>query len=413
MSGHKRKGSRAEVKRAKRDATKLLKSRRFFNQLLLALKKDGLVGEEQTALVLFIVVVSRLLLRPLNAFVKARSSAGKNFLINKVLRLLPRHAISEITSVSERAWNYMGTRLRHTVVYLQERNEAAGDVHPLRLLISEDKIIRRVTRWKDGKLSTKKYVAYGPVASISTGTKQLEIDDQTRHIVLSLDETPEQTRKIAKSYRPQTKGLSRQEIRTWHMVQRLLEKRMGIEITLPEWFDKVADWLFVDDLRVRRYYVAFIEACRTVCLIRSFQSRNTSKATRLTVEFADFAITALIFDRVFVESLRLRKGPNESIRDLVDRLAAQTGKPVSAKDVARERGVSMDRAYQVLRSAKNAGVIERANEPEKANLKLYQAVPPPRFVPDPKRLFRKLHLEETVRIFHPITGEEIVYRRKK
>jgi hypothetical protein len=405
--------NRSERRKAERDARKLLQSARFFHELLLALRRDGLVGEEQTALVLFIVVVSRLLLRPLNAFVKARSSAGKNFLINKVLRLLPRHAIAEITSVSERAWNYMGSRLRHTVVYLQERNEAVGDVHPLRLLISEDKIIRRVTRWKDGKLSTKKYVAYGPVASISTGTKQLQIDDQTRHIVISLDETPEQTRKIVKSYMRQTKGLSRQELRTWHMVQRLLEKRIGVGITLPEWFDKVADRLFVDDLRVRRYYPAFIEACRTVCLIRSFQSQELSRATRLTVDFADFAITALIFDRVFVESLRLRKGANESIRDLVARLSLQKKRPVSAEDVAHECGSSMDRAYRLLRSGETAGVITRTNEPEKGNRKLFVAVASPRFVPDPKRLFRKLHLKQTVRIFHPITGERIVYRRKE
>src|ERR1035437_940002 len=402
MSRHKHKANRAEVKRAKREAKELLQSPHFFNEFLLAMKNDGLVGEEQTALVLFVVVVSRLLLHPLNVFVKARSSAGKNFVINKVLRLLPRHAISEITSVSERAWNYLGTQLRHTVVYLQERNEAVGNVHPLRLLISEDRIIRLVPRWKDGKLSTKKYVACGPVASISTGTKQLEIDDQTRHISISINETADQTRKIVKSYTRQTKGLSRKELRAWRMVQRVLEKRMGIEITLPEWFDRVADWLFVDDLRVRRYYPAFIEACRTVCLIRSFQSR---RATRLTVDFADFAITTLIFDRVFVESLRLRKGVNESTRDVVDNLSLQKKGPVRAKDVARERGVSMDRAYRMLRSAETAGVIMRTNEPEKGNRKLFLAVPPPRFVPDPKRLFRKLHLKETVRICHPITGE--------
>ena len=50
---------------------------------------------------------------------------------------------------------------------------------------------------------------------------------QTRHISISIDETAEQTRKIAKSYRRQTEGLSRQELRTWHMVQRLLEKQDG------------------------------------------------------------------------------------------------------------------------------------------------------------------------------------------
>lgn len=218
--------------------------------------------------------------------------------------------------------------------------------------------------------------------------------------------------KIVKSYTRQTESLSRKELRTWRVVQCLLEKRIGIEITLPEWFDRVGERIFVEDLSVRRYYQAFIAACRTVCLIPSFQSRKVSRATRLTVDFADFAMAALIFDHVFVASLRLRKGVNESTRDL-GRLSAREGGPVQAKHVARELGVSMDRAHRILRNAVAAGVIKRANAPEKTNRKLFLAVPPPRFVPDPKRLFRKLHLKKTVRIFHPITGERIVYRRDK
>ena len=107
---------------------------------------------------------------------------------------------------------------------------------------------------------------------------------------------------------------------------------MGIEITLPDWFDKVADWLFVGDLRVRRYFPAFIEACRTVCLIRSFQWRNTSKETRLNGRLSrisqsrpsfliGFSLRALVFVKVL----------NESIRDLIDRLSARREKPVERK----------------------------------------------------------------------------------
>ena len=356
-------------------------------------------------------MVSRLFDLPLNLLVKGRSSAGKNFLIKKLLRLMPRHAFMEITSVSERAWNYLGSRLRHAVVYLQERNEAAGNVHPLRLMISEGKLIRYVTRWSGGKLVTKKYITDGPVGSISTTTKgQLQIDDETRNISISIDETPEQTRRIVKYY-GRREGLRRRELMIWKMVHRLLEERIGVEITFPDWLDKLADRIFVGDLRVRRYYPAFMEACRTVCLIRSFQSQEP--AARLTVDFADFAITALIFDQVFVGSLRLRKGVNESTRDLVDSLSAENKKPVSADDVADARGVSKDRAHRILRNAETAGVIKRANKPERGNRKFFLAVPPPRFAPDPKRLFRKLHLKRAVRIFHPITGELIVYRRKK
>ncbi len=413
MSKHKRKTNRTE-KRAYRKAEKLLQSPRFFNEFLSAMKKGGLVGEEQNALVLFIVVISRLLAHPLNIFVKARSSAGKNFLIKKVLRLLPKHAIAETTSVSEKGWNYMGDRLRHRVVYVPERNDAVGNVQPLRLLISEDKLIRRVTKNVGGKHVTKKYVARGPVASISTTTKrQLEIDDETRHISISVDESPEQTRRIAKAQTWTAAGLSVEELRTWRTVQRILERRTEAEILIPEWFDKVADRLFVADLRVRRYYPAFLEACRTVSLIRSFQSRKLRKQMRLTVGFSDFAIATLIFEHVFAESLHLRRGVNESTRDVVGRLCAQKGKPIGAKHLAKELGIPMVRAYRTLRNAEKAGVITRANEPERRNRKLFTAAPAPRFIPDPERLFLRLKFKRTIRILHPITGEEIVYRPKK
>ncbi len=274
MSRHKQKVSRSERRRAEREAKALLRSPRFFNELLNALEKDGLVGEKENALVVYTGASSRILPHPLNVFEKGPSSAGKNFLIKRIFRLLPKDAIVDIASVSDTAWSYMGDRLAHKVVYIPERNETVGNVHPLRLLISEDKITRYVTSWKAGKLSTREYVAYGPVAAISTGKRQLDLDDATRHITISLNETAEQTRRIAKSYTRQTTILGEEELRTWHMVQRFLENKMGTEIDLPEWFDEVTNRLFVGDLRVRRYFPAFIEACRTVCLIRSFQKRE-------------------------------------------------------------------------------------------------------------------------------------------
>ena len=56
--------TRDELRQARRRARRLLRSPRFFNELLLALKKDGLVGEELNALIVFIIVVSRLLRTP-------------------------------------------------------------------------------------------------------------------------------------------------------------------------------------------------------------------------------------------------------------------------------------------------------------------------------------------------------------
>jgi len=376
--------------------------------------RAGLVGEEQNALVLLVVVVSRILPRPLNVFVKGHSSAGKNWLVTRVLHLMPKNAVAEITSASERAWNYSRSDFRHCVVYVQEQNESAGTIDPIRTLISEGKLVRIVSKYENGKLVTKKYIARGPVAAISTTTKnRLQIDDETRHVSCWCNESREQTLEIVKSYTRQDQPLSRKELRAWHMVHRLLRRRVGTKVIFPRWFQEIAERLYVDDLRVRRYYPAFVEACRTVCLIRSFQpDRKLSKHGQIELKFADFAITALIFDSVFVESLHLGKGVGEVTRRLVEGISVVKGRPVHAKDIARKLGISMDQAYSKLRYAEKVGVICRANKPEKNNRKAYLSIPSPRFVPEPEKLFRKLKdLEETVRFVHPITGDWVTYRR--
>jgi hypothetical protein len=408
--------TQAERKWVEKDARKLLRSTRFFNEFLLAMKKAGLVGEELNALVLLIVAVSRVLHRPLNLFIKGHSSAGKNWLVTRLLHLMPKSAVAEITSASDKAWNYSQSDFRHRVVYLQERNEAAGMIDPIRTLISEGKLIRIVPGFENGKRVLNRHVARGPVAAISTTTKnRLQIDDETRHISIWVDESSEQTREIVKSYTKKHETLSRKELRTWHMVHRLLKKRMGTRIIFPKWFEEVADQLFVEDLRVRRYYPAFVEACRAVCLIRSFQpQRKRSKPAQLEVDFADFAIAALIFDPVFVESLHLDKAAGEATRRLVDEISASKKRPVEARDIAHKLGISKDKAYAKLRYAVQAGVIQQANKPQKSNRKAYLGTPQPRFVPEPKKLFRELEgLTGQVRFVHPITGEWVTYEREE
>jgi hypothetical protein len=376
----------------------------------------GLVGEQRNALVLFIVVVSRLLARPLAAFVKGASSAGKNWLVRCILALMLKRRITEFTSASNKAFHYSQSNLKHHVVFLQEKNEAAGGVHPMRLLISEGKVVHLVVRWVHGKLVTKKHVARGPVAAISTTTKnRLEIDEETRCISLWVSTDEEQTREIAKAYTEHDPKRKRKECRIWREVHRLLESRIGIEIRFPNWFKRVPELLFVGDLRVRRYYPAFVEACRTVCLIRSFLPyRKFVKGQPLELEFADFAITAMIFDEVFVESLHRQDGQEEQTRRLVEEIATKKNRPVTVKDIMHRLGISKDRAYTQLRRAKEAGLLRRANEPEKNNRKRYLPAKRPRFVPDPERLFQELNeLGSEVSFVQPLTGEWVVYRRKK
>lgn len=332
----------------------------------------------------------------------------------RVLDLFPEDFVLEISSASGQAWSYFGSKLRHCIVYLQERNEGVGGMDPMRLLISEGKLVRIVAHYEGRKLVTTKHTSYGPVAAISTTTKnRLKIDDETRHMSAWIDESEDQTRKILDAEFAGSRKLTPQELETWRMVHRILRKRIGTKIIFPKWFAKVSQNVYAGDVRVRRYFPAFIDACRTVSLIRSFQRGRKYKHGALEVDFADYAITALIFDHVFVESLpALGKATGEVTRQIVESISLATGKHVGAEELAHQLRISKVAAYRKLNYALRAGVIRIANKLERTNRKKYWALPPPHFVPDPKRLFRKLGLKETVKFVHPLTGERIVYEPK-
>lgn len=177
----------------------------------------------------------------------------------------------------------------------------------------------------------------------------------------------------------------------------------------------MADHVFTHDLRVRRYFPAFVEACKTIALMRSFQSAHRTGTDReLLVDFADFAIATLIFNEAFVESLHRQEGLVFETRNIVEQISAAKGAGVGVLDVANELNISKDRAYEMLRDATEAGTIQRANASEKSNPKRYLPSPQRRFIPDPKQLYYELDVsEDPVRFVHPLTGELVVYSRAR
>jgi hypothetical protein len=397
-------------------ALAILQDEDFFGKVREAVRRGGLVGEVRNALAIYVIAMSSLLERPLNAIIKGPSSAGKNFLALRVLRLFPKTAIREITSSSETAWNYSGDDFRHRIVYLQERNDASGAVHPVRLLISENKLTRIVSVREGGQWVKKEFVAEGPISAISTSTRdRIEADDETRHVSLWVDAPEDQTRRIVRRYVSPSVPLSDNDIEVWHEVYTLASRRISVPIEFPDWFEKIADNVFVGDLRVRRYFPAFLEAVGTIALIRSFREHpdDYESGESIPVAPADYGIATYIFEDVFVESLS--RGEDESLETAktIETIAAsQNDELVDADQLAKLLNISYDKASAKLRSASEAGVIVQSNKPEKNNNKRYRAAKPPRFVPDPKEVAGFLRLKKPIEFIHPLTGKKLKFPGK-
>jgi hypothetical protein len=398
-------------------ALELLRSPHFFTELLSAVRSIGLVGEERTALVIYIGATSRLLDKPICLFVKGPSGVGKNFVTDSTLRLFPDSEVQKLTSSSNRSWNHLGNKLEHKIVYVKERNEAAGPVHPTRLLISENELVYMVTNRENGKFVATQRVTKGPIAAISTTTaERVQVDDETRHISIWLDESSKQTSRILMAAFEDVVGLAPEEIRAWHQVQELIKRRASFQITFPPWFQLIVHRIPTDNLWTRRYFSSFLQACRTIALIRSFvrDDKRLRAQKAILVRYSDFAIANLIFNSVLSTSLRKADYEDIEIRNHVERIVEmQKGQGVGAMEISRELGISLDRVYGRLRKSIRAGTIVQANRPAKSNVKLYVPAQPRPFLPEPRELLEQVKgLPRRVKFVHPLKGEWVTYTRQ-
>ncbi len=386
-------------------ALKLLKSPDYFSEFLDAVRRGGLVGEKANACVLHVIALSAATKRPGNAIVKGRSSSGKNFLVSRVLKLCPPDVVREITSSSKTAFNYSGTSFRNSIVYVQELEHGADN--PMRLLISESKLVRIVTTNQGGELTTKRFETDGPIASISTTTRSLlEVDDETRNFSVPVDETPAQTKRILEAYLSQTQPLTDREISVWRCAYKLVAQRAALPIEIPEWFALVAGKVYARDVAARRYFPAFVEACKMVSLIRSFQSERNSSLKLIRVNFTDLAVAARLFGPVLDQSIAQKDERNLETRSAIEELFRRSGEAVRTDKLAEYLKISEDRAYSRIRMALDAGAILRANDPEKTNVKRYRAAPPAKFLPSTEELFELIPEIKSVRFVDPLTGKE-------
>jgi len=235
-------------------AMALLRAPDLLDRVLADLKQLGVVGERDNLLLAYLAAVSRVLPQPLAVMVQSSSAAGKSSLVNAVLSLVPDEDRVVYSAMTGQSLYYMGSAdLRHKVLCVAEDRGIDRAAYALKILQSEGRLTIASTG-KDpgsGRLVSQEYTVEGPIAIMMT-TTSIDLDDEllSRCLVLTVDESPEQTRQIhARQLRAQTLlGLEEHAgrdalLRLHHDAQRLLRP---MRVLNPH-----TDALGSADLRVR------------------------------------------------------------------------------------------------------------------------------------------------------------------
>ena len=260
-----------------REALDLLKDPNLLTRILADFDACGLVGEETNKLTAYLAVTSRKLDRPLAVIVQSSSAAGKSALMEAVLAFLPEEEREKYSALTGMSLFYFGETksLRHKVLAIAEEEGAERATYALKLLQSEGELTIASTG-KDpqsGKLVTQEYRVEGPVMIFLT-TTAVEIDEEllNRCLVLTVDESREQTRRIHELQREAStlEGIlaSRRKpkaLKVHRNAQRLLRP-------LPVHNPYARRLTFLDEkTRARRDHVKYLKLIEAIALLHQYQ----------------------------------------------------------------------------------------------------------------------------------------------
>ena len=219
----------------KAEALKLGRHPDLAGEILRDMERLGMIGEDTNKLMGYLVMTSRKMDDPLALLILSGSGAGKSHLQDTILSLCPDEELIKLTSLSGQALFYKGEdSLKNKVLAVEE---VAG--RRRRLLRHPQSDLGQKTRHRNdgeksaltGQLATQVNTVHGPTAVFQTTTNpQIDAETRSRFILMSVDESPEQTRAILEAQRQShtLEGWQRRRqremiLRRHHALQRLLQ----------------------------------------------------------------------------------------------------------------------------------------------------------------------------------------------
>lgn len=167
------------------------------NQLI---EKAGIIGEEQSRLLLFLITISYLNKSPLHGIVQGSSGSGKTHIISRIADLMPQEDVLRFTRITESSlYNWGEFDLFQKIIIIEDLDGLKEDaLYALREFISNQVLRSSVTiKDKKGNNKSSHKIVKGQFSSLSATTKgETYEDNMNRSFIVAVNESEEQTERI-------------------------------------------------------------------------------------------------------------------------------------------------------------------------------------------------------------------------
>lgn len=356
-----------EVKDA---ALEMLKSENLFEQITADISDIGIAGEEQLRVMLYVIMTSRLLDKPLSAIVQGASASGKSFIIETVAKLIPPEAVIQAHDFSDQALYYLPNgSLIHRVIISGERlhehrskgGYAEDNTKAFREMVASGILRKVVTVTGNGKKAKTEMIEQpGPISYVESSTAaNIHDEDSTRLLPLVTDESESQTRRIIEAQRREAKGQmisgdKRQMIiQRHHTLQRLLS---SLRVQIP-YIDSIS--LPETNIATRRTYEHFMSAIKSVAILRQYQKSNAQEY--IEADETDYKVAYELMNTVLARTYSpLNQQSRDLLLTMLDHVSTDTN--FTQKDCEQRCGLSNTTVRRRLSPLASAGIITVDND---------------------------------------------------
>lgn len=303
------------------------------------MQRLGLAGEERNAKILFLAFISRLLYPPgipVNVALIGPSAVGKDYLVERVMRLFRDGEIIERTSMSDRALVYSPVDFRHKFLFFQEI-EGLGDLSSqsegenvratiIRNILWKARLLYEYTRRDEsGTFTTEIVEREGPLGAVIATTRPVEGQLSTRLIELEMDDTPVQTRRVSHAImsRWNTDRPSEEiDMSMWYDLDLVCREqaKFGLEILFGE---TLANLVNDGNVRMRRDLEIFLSLCASHALLYYTQREKDARG-RIIISLEDYKAVHDLTSETFmaVESETLTAAQKQVVTLVLELTAA-------------------------------------------------------------------------------------------
>ena len=329
----------------------ILKQNDVLNEIGKLIEQSGIVGEENSRLLLFIIASSYKTKSPLHAIVQGSSGSGKTHLISKIADLIPQEDVLRFTRITESSlYNWGEYELVNKLLIIEDLDGLKEEaMFAMRELISNQRLSSSVSiKDKKGNIKSTKKEVKGVFSSLSATTKgEIYEDNMSRSFLLAVDESQEQSRRIIeyqnKKYAGEIEPKHQDKAR--NQLQQIVRNLKSYEVINP-YATKLE--LPEEVHKIRRLNEMFQSIVKQITIIN--QQNRELKNDKLITQIEDLQqATEVLFESIILKVDELDGSLRQFFERLKKHLKTQE-KDFTQREIRQAFNISKSQIHRYLQS---------------------------------------------------------------